>query len=89
MTRFLQADCGGNPFNAAGLYNLDGSAVGGRYFAESTVGPLMVGCMVDPAHQGFLDTLWSANAGNFTTDYYDSELQLLPMLVAAGHWWMP
>lgn len=89
MTTFLKADCGGNPFNAAGLYNLDGSAVGGRYFAESTVGPLMVGCMVDPAHQGFLDTLWTAHAGHFTTDYYDSELQLLPMLVASGNWWNP
>jgi len=89
LTAFLKADCGGNPFNAAGLYALDGTAVGSRYFAESTVGPLMVGCMVDAAHQGFLDTLWTAHASHFTTDYYDSELQLLPMLVASGNWWRP
>lgn len=89
MTAFLKADCAGNPFNTAGLYSLAGAAVGPRYFAESTVGPLMVGCMVDAAHQGFLDTLWTANASHFTTDYYDSELQLLPMIVASGNWWRP
>ena len=59
------------------------------YFAEESMGPAMVGCLADAAHQGFLDTLWSAHTSHFTTDYYDSELQLLPMLVAAGHWWMP
>ncbi len=89
MVRHFATDCGGDPFRLAGMYRLDGSPIGGRYFAESLAGPLMVGCMVDAAHQGFLDTLWQAHAGHFTTDYYDSELQLLPMLVAAGHWWTP
>lgn len=88
-TATLKNDCGGDPFRAAGLYRLDGSPVGGRYFAEATVGPLLVGCMVDPAHQAFLDRLWVANAANFTTDYYDSELQLIPMIVASGNWWNP
>jgi hypothetical protein len=49
----------------------------------------MVGCLVHADHQRLLDTLWAAHAAHFTTDYYDSELQLLPMLVAAGHWWVP
>ncbi len=89
MVRTLGADCGGDPNRLAGMYLLDGHPIGGRYFAESVAGPLMVGCMVAPAHQGLLDTLWSANATQFTTDYYDSELQLLPMLVAGGHWWRP
>ena len=53
------------------------------------MGPAMAGCLADAAHQGFLDTLWTAHAANFTTDYYDSELQLLPMLVASGNWWNP
>ena len=38
---------------------------------------------------GFLDALWNWNAANFTTDYYDSELQLLPLIVASGNWWNP
>jgi len=89
MVRFLEADCGGDPFQLAGLYRLNGDAIGGRYFAESVAGPLMVGCLVHADHQRLLDTLWAAHAAHFTTDYYDSELQLLPMLVAAGHWWVP
>ena len=89
MVQFMEGDCGGDPFQLPGMYRLDGGAIGGRYFAESLAGPLMVGCMVDAARQGFLNTLWNAHAGNFTTDYYDSELQLLPMLVASGNWWNP
>ena len=89
MVRFFKADCGGNPFALAGMYHLDGRPIGSRYFAESVAGPMMVGCMVHADHQTMLDTLWRAHAAHFTTDYYDSELQLLPMLVAAGHWWNP
>jgi len=89
MTTFLKNDCGGNPFNMGGIYNLNGTAAAGRYFAEIVVGPLTVGCMVDAAHQAFLNTLWTANSENFTTDYYDSELQLIPLIVASGNWWNP
>ena len=89
MTRFFEADCAGDPFQLAGMYHLDGRPIGSRYFAEGVAGPMMVGCLVGAGHQAMLDTLWRAHAANFTTDYYDSELQLLPMLVAAGHWWMP
>lgn len=89
ISRFLRSDCGGDPFNAAGMYSLDGTAWGARYFAEGTMGPAMVGCMADPSQQAFLDTLWTAHASHFTTDYYDSELQLLPMIVASGNWWRP
>jgi hypothetical protein len=31
--------------------------------------------------------LWSFNANNFSLQYYDAELQLIPMLVASGNWW--
>ncbi len=89
MTTFLKNECNGDPFTIGGLYNLNGTVNGGRYFAEIVVGPLTVGCMVDAAHQAFLNTLWTANTGNFTTDYYDSELQLIPLIVASGNWWNP
>src|SRR3954464_10167611 len=56
---------------------------------EGMIGPMLCGAMVAPQFQGFLNSLWNWNAGNFTTDYYDSELQLLPMIVASGNWWNP
>lgn len=36
-----------------------------------------------------MNTLWRTNSENFTTDYYDSELQLIPLIVASGNWWNP
>lgn len=89
MTSFLKRECNGDPFTIGGLYNLNGTVNGGRYFAEIVVGPLTVGCMVDAAHQDFLNTLWRTNSENFTTHYYDSELQLIPLIVASGNWWNP
>ena len=72
------------------MYQLNGSAVGSnRYHAESIVGPLLCGAMVDSSHQSFLNSLWTSNTTQFTTDYYDSELQLIPMIVASGNWWRP
>jgi hypothetical protein len=42
---------------------------------------------VDSRFQGFLDTMWNWNAKNLTTGYYDSEIQLLSLVVASGNWW--
>jgi len=90
ITRWIKNDCGGDPNNVCPDYNLDGSPVNGhRYFAEGIVGPLLCGAMTSPEHQDFLDALWTNNARQFTTDYYDSELQLIPMIVASGNWWNP
>jgi hypothetical protein len=47
------------------------------------------GALVDGAHQEFLNSLWNWTANNLSRDYYDSELQLLPMIVASGNWWTP
>lgn len=89
ITRFIQADCGGNPAAISNGYKLNGEALNRNYSGESTIGPMLNAAMVDPAFQPFLNSLWSWNAGNFTTDYYDSELQLIPMIVASGNWWRP
>jgi hypothetical protein len=59
------------------------------YSPEGMIGPMLCGAMVDARFQGFLNSLWNWNASNFTTDYYDSELQLIPLIVASGNWWNP
>lgn len=89
MVGFLKADCGGDPAKLGDGYHLDGSPFERRYPPKGIIGPLLCGAMVDPAHQDFLNTLWSWNVNNFTTDYYDSELMLIPMIVASGNWWNP
>lgn len=89
LVDFVRADTNGNPAVIATGYRLDGSALDRSYSPEGMIGPMLCGAMVAPRFQGFLDALWNWNSSNFTTDYYDSELQLLPMIVASGNWWNP
>lgn len=89
MVSFIKSDCAGDPTKIADGYHLDGSAMERSYPPKGIIGPLLCGAMVDSAHQDFLNRLWSWTVTNFTTDYYDSELQLIPMIVASGNWWNP
>jgi|GEM_PF-6236638 len=75
--------------NTSYAYSLAGVPQSDRYFAGTLCGPLMVGSMVDPAHQAFLDLLFDKNVSAFSTSYYVSELQLLPLIIASGNWWRP
>jgi hypothetical protein len=69
-------------------YNLDGSlAAGGNDAAY--MAPIMLGGCTDASYQPLVNALWSWNANHLTTGYYDSEIQLLSMVVAAGNWWSP
>jgi hypothetical protein len=89
LVNFVQSDTGGNPAIISAGYHLNGQAMNRSYSPEGMIGPMLCGAMVGPQFQGFLNSLWNWNASNFTTDYYDSELQLLPMIVASGNWWNP
>lgn len=91
ITNWIKNDCGGNPFNASPEFHLNGVPYGThRYFAEGVVGPAMVGAMTSTNHQAFLNTLFTAHSDNFaSTDYYDAELELIPLIVASGNWWNP
>jgi hypothetical protein len=89
LVSFVRQDCGGNPGSIAAGYHLNGGAMDRSYSPEGMIGPMLCGAMVDAGFQDFLNALWNWNSSNFTTDYYDSELQLLPMIVASGNWWNP
>jgi len=52
-------------------------------------GPICAGACVDAQYQPFLDAMWNWNAANLARGYYDTELQLLSMVVASGNWWSP
>ena len=89
LVSFVERDTGGNPAIISAGYHLNGYAMNRSYSPEGMIGPMLCGAMVDARFQGFLDSLWNWNASNFTTDYYDSELQLIPLIVASGNWWNP
>jgi endo-1,4-beta-D-glucanase Y len=85
---FLQRSTGGNAAQIASGYMLDGTVLG-AYPDSAFIATAAVGAMVDTRFQKFLDDMWAWNASNLTTGYYDSELQLLSMIVASGNWWNP
>jgi hypothetical protein len=87
LTSFLRNDCGGNPASLSVGYHLDGTSMGHDYPASAIIGPLQCGAMVDAGNQAFLNSLWTWTSSNFVTSYYDSELMLIPMIVASGNWW--
>jgi hypothetical protein len=91
LVSFFQAkvNAAGGDVTAIGTgYNLDGSvATGGN--DQAYMAPIMLGACIDSSYQGLVDGLWNWNAAHLTTGYYDSEIQLLSMAVAAGNWWSP
>jgi endo-1,4-beta-D-glucanase Y len=95
LMAFFKADTGGDPARTATGYALNGSMPAPlmrpfpNWTPKGMIGPQLCGAMVDTAHQAYLNSLWSYNANNFSTLYYDAELQLIPMMVASGNWWAP
>jgi endo-1,4-beta-D-glucanase Y len=92
MINFFKQDTGGNPARTAIGYHLNGTPMDRPYpvwTPKGMIGPQLCAAMVDGSHQAYLDALWNYNAANYTNQYYDAELQLLPMIVASGNWWQP
>jgi hypothetical protein len=88
MIDFFKAKSGGNPVNIGTGYALNGTMLTGGN-SPAYHGPICAGACVDARFQGFLDTMWNWNASHLTTGYYDSEIQLLSLVVASGNWWTP
>jgi hypothetical protein len=88
MIDFFQRSSGGDPTNIGTGYALDGTKVTGGN-SGSYHGPICAGACVHERFQPFLDAMWDWNVSHLTTGYYDSEIQLLSMVVASGNWWTP
>jgi endoglucanase len=89
LVNFIKSDCGGDPERIALGYHLDGTPTERSYPPKATIACMIGGAIVDGSHQQFLNSLWDWTASHLSRDYYDSELQLLPMIVASGNWWTP
>jgi hypothetical protein len=86
----LKTSSGGSASGFSYAYGLDGTPRSGLYHEGTTSGCVMAGAMVDSAHQTFLNTLFAGNTGSgFKTAYFESELMLLPLILASGNWWRP
>lgn len=93
----IKTSSGSDPQNTSYAYKLDGTPLSGLYYDPTTGGCIMAGACVDAAHQAFVNlcftdatTISDAQTRPcFAYDYYNSELQFLPLIVASGNWWLP
>ncbi|MEJ6021035.1 glycosyl hydrolase family 8 [Ramlibacter sp. PS4R-6] len=86
MIDFFRSSSGGDPMNIGTGYYLNGTmATGGQ--SPAYHGPICAGACIDAQYRPFLDAMWTWNAKNLITGYYDGELQLLSLVVASGNWW--
>ena len=88
MMNFFEQSTGGQPGRIQAGYQLDGTSMG-NYSSPSFTGPATAGAMVDAKFQPFLNSLWTHSSTNPANSYYDTELQLLSMIVVSGNWWNP
>jgi len=91
IVQFFQAKtaaAGGDVTVIGTGYALDGTQLTGGN-SPAYHAPIMLGACIDSSYQSFLDAMWNWNASRMTTGYYDSEIQLLSMIVASGNWWTP
>ena len=91
MMDFFNSSTGGNPVMLSAGYRLDGSSLSYNpdWIAPSFIAPITAGALVDARFQPFLNNLWSYTAAHPTTGYYNTEIQLLSLVVASGNWWNP
>ena len=59
------------------------------YCDYASIAPGMLGGMIDPNYQGWVNASWDWTDANRKTSYYDSEIQIICKLVASGNWWKP
>jgi endoglucanase len=88
MMNFFEKSTGGQPGLIQAGYKLDGTGLS-NYAAPSFIGPATAGAMVDPKFQPFLNNLWTFSTDHPAQGYYDTELQLLSLIVVSGNWWNP
>ncbi|MFI5251413.1 MAG: glycosyl hydrolase family 8 [Bacteroidota bacterium] len=92
INTWMKTQTGGDPSLILSGYKLNGANIPGNNYSDASfTAPLMVGAMVDPSNQPWLNSLWSFvlsypfSAGG----YYQHTLTMLSMIVASGNWWSP
>lgn len=90
MTAWIKGATGGDPKKIRAGYQLDGTpSQGSNYLTMAFVAPFGPAAMVDAAHQGWLDKIWTTTVAAAPEGYYEDTIKLLSMIVVSGNWWAP
>lgn len=89
LSRWAEAQTGGQPTSLKAGYRLDGSDIAGNnYLSTAFLAPLGVAAMLHPARQRWLDRLYNVIRTS-QQGYYEDTLTLLSMLILSGNFWNP
>ncbi len=90
MTNWLKSSTGNNPSNLSNGYLLDGTKIF-NWSDPAYLAPWAVSAMLDPAHQAWLNDLYSDvyNTSFGSEGYYENSIKLICMLVISGNYWQP
>jgi len=76
-----------NPVAIKAGYKLDGTELV-NYGNAAFTSPFIAACIVDSAHQSYLNSGWDTII-NLRESYYGDTINLLCMLLISGDWWAP
>ncbi len=86
---WLKSKTNNNPANIKAGYSLSGDVLSGSdYFTTAFASPFIAACVVDSAHQQYLNDGWDL-IKNDKSGYYGDSINLLCMLHISGKWKAP
>ena len=90
MLTWLKTSTGNNPVNIKTGYLLSGDPIPDRPDTSlAYISPFITACIVDSAHQQYLNDGWNFIKNRSDYAYFGNTLNLLCMLVISGNWWAP
>lgn len=78
-----------NPTRIGFGYFLSGQPINTNYYSLAYIAPFIAACIVDPAHQDYLNDGWDTIKSSNNEGYYGNTIKLLCMLLISGNWWRP
>lgn len=89
MLNWLKTKTSNNPSNISACYRLgDGKELKPGEKSMAFTAPFTVACIVDSAHQDYLNKGWNL-VKSTKEGYYGDSISLLCMILISGNWWAP
>ena len=87
MINWLKSATSNDPSKICAGYHLNGSQITGPDGGPAFIAPFVAACVVDGAHQPYLNSGWNEINENWAGDVYHHSINLLSMLFISGNWW--
>jgi len=89
MINWLKTKTSNNPNNITACYDLStGTALHPDETSMAFTSPFIAACIVDSAHQNYLNSGWNIMKSS-SDGYYGDSINLLCMILISGNWWAP